>query len=130
MASIFSRMLTGEIPALMLYEDDLVYSCLDIFPVRLGHALVFPKKEVDYFVDVPEPYYSAVFTAAKRLSPAIQKATGAKRIATACVGLEVPHFHYHLIPIDRIEDFSFARKQKVEQADLLMMQKKILAALQ
>lgn len=129
MASIFTKILKGEISCLKVYEDEHVFAFLDIFPVRLGHTLVVPKIEIDYFVDVPEPHYSRVFQVAQRLAPAIQKATGAKRVTTACIGLEVPHFHYHLIPINSIEEFSFARKLKPTEAELKAMQEKILSHL-
>ena len=110
MATIFSKIIRGEIPCYKVFEDEFTIAFLDIAPIRLGHTLVVPKVEVDYFVDVEDPHYSAVFRTAKHISPAIQKATGVRRIATAVIGLEVPHFHYHLIPINQISEFSFAKK--------------------
>ena len=71
MPSIFTKIMKGEIPSYKVYEDEHVFAFLDIFPVKLGHTLVVPKVEIDYFVDVPEPHYSAVFIAAKKLAPAI-----------------------------------------------------------
>lgn len=129
MPSIFTKIINGEIPSYRIFEDEHTFALLDIFPVRLGHTLVVPKVEVNYFVDVPEPYYSAVFKTAKLIAPAIQKATGAVRIGTAVIGLEVPHFHYHLIPIRSIADFSFETKESPSQSLLSEMQKKILSHL-
>lgn len=126
MASIFTKIINGEIPSFKLYENDYVFSFLDIRPIRVGHALVIPKVEVDYFIDVPEPYYSEVFQAAKIIAPAIQKATGAKRIATMVVGIEVPHFHYHLVPIERIADLNFANASTAPSDALAEMQQKVL----
>lgn len=80
MSTIFSRIIAGEIPSCRIYEDEYTYAFLDIFPQRIGHTLIVPKIEVDHFSDVPEPYYSAIFQTAKKLSPAIQQATGCKRV--------------------------------------------------
>lgn len=80
MATLFSKIIAGEIPSYKIYEDKYVFAFLDIFPAKPGHVLIVPKVEVDYFVDVPEPYYSAVFQAAKKISKAIQSATGCLRV--------------------------------------------------
>ena len=85
MPTLFSQIIAGEIPSYRIYEDDYVYAFLDIVPQRLGHTMIVPKIEIDHFADVPEPYYSAIFQAAKKLSPAIQQATGCKRICTMFV---------------------------------------------
>ena len=129
MASIFTKIIKGELPSFKIFENDLVLAFLNIRPVKPGHTLVVPKVEVDYFVDVPEPYYSEVFQIAKKISPAIQKASGAKRIATTAIGLEVPHFHYHLVPIDKIADLDFSLAKDTLQDELAEMQAKILKAL-
>lgn len=129
MASIFTKIIRGEIPSFRIYENEFVYAMLDIRPVQPGHTLVIPKVEVDYFIDVPEPYYSAVFQAAKIIAPALQKATNTKRVVTTAIGLEVPHFHYHLIPVNKMADFSFALAKDTPQDELAAMQKKILAVL-
>ena len=125
MATIFTKIISGEVPCYKVFEDDLTIAFLDIVPICLGHTLVVPTVEVDYFVDVKDPHYSAVFQTAKRISPAIQKATGVRRIATAVVGLEVPHFHYHLIPINQISDFSFAKKISPRAEELQAMLERI-----
>jgi histidine triad (HIT) family protein len=129
MASIFSKIIKGELPSFKIFENDYVLAILNIRPVSPGHTLVIPKVEVDYFIDVPEPYYSEVFQVAKRITPAIQKATGVKRIATTVIGLEVPHFHYHLVPIDKMSDLDFANARDMSMDELAQIQKKILAAL-
>ena len=101
--TIFTKIIKGEIPCYKLYEDELVIAFLDINPVRLGHTLIIPKIQVDYFVDVPSNYYQAVFALAQRLAPVIQKALSVNRIGLSVVGTEVPHFHLHLVPIEEGE---------------------------
>ncbi len=98
MSTIFTKIINGEVPCYKIYENDLVFAFLDNFPKADGHTLIVPKIEVNYWVDVPEPYYSAVFVAAKIIAPALQQATQTSRIITKIMGTDVPHFHYHLIP--------------------------------
>jgi histidine triad (HIT) family protein len=114
--SIFTRIINGQIPYHKIYEDDLVIAFLDINPVRLGHTLIVPKIQVDYFVDVPSPYYEAVFNLAQKLAPAIQKALGLGRIGLSVVGTEVPHFHLHLIEI--IDGGLEGLRVDIDQSDL------------
>ena len=120
------KIIQGELPCFKLYEDDLVISFLSIQPINLGHALVVPKIEVDYFVDVPEPHYSRVFQVANPLSKAIHSATKCLRVGTAVVGLEVPHFHYHLIPLNSAGDLSFARAKTRPMEELKSIHEKIM----
>ena len=127
MSSIFTQIIKGELPAMKIYEDEHTYAFIDIFPIRLGHSLIVPKVETDYFLDVEEPYYSAVFKTAKKIAPAIQAATNCKRIGTAIMGFEVPHFHYHLIPMDSLEDCDLRVKLKVTKEELKAVYEKILA---
>ncbi len=129
MATIFTKIINGEIPCYKIYEDEYTFAFLDIYPVQPGHILIVPKIEVDYFVDVPEPYYSAVFQSAKKISSALQKATWCVRVATMILGYEVPHFHYHLIPSSSLSDVIFAQKVPVTQDDLVSMQQKITSFL-
>lgn len=82
MSTLFTKIIKGEIPSHKIYEDAYTYAFLDIYPVQPGHTLIVPKIEIDYFLDVPEPYYSAVFQTAKKITPAIQQATGCARIST------------------------------------------------
>lgn len=125
MASIFTRIIKGELPAYKIHEDEYTISILALDQVNLGHTLVIPKLEVDSFMDLPEPHYSAVFKNAQRLSVAIKKATGCPRVGTIIAGFEVPHFHYHLIPAWGIPDLSFARAQKRSESEMLEIQNKI-----
>ena len=129
MASLFTKIINGELPSYKVYEDDNVFCFLDIFPIHLGHTLIVPKKEVDYFVDLDEPHYSAVFQTAKKIAPALKSATDCVRVGTAVLGFEVPHFHYHLVPMWNLADLDFAKKVKVDPEQLEAMQQKILSAL-
>lgn len=99
MTTIFSKIINGEIPSYKIFENDLVFTFLDIFPYQKGHVLIVPKIQIDYFVDVPEPYYSEVFTVAKMLAPAIEKVVSCQRVGMMVQGMDVPHFHLHLIPV-------------------------------
>ncbi len=129
MPTIFSKIIAWEIPSHKIYEDEYTFAFLDINPVQAGHTLIVPKIEVDYFADVPEPYYTAVFQAAKKIAPAIQKATWCKRISTTILGYEIPHFHYHLIPTNGIGDAQFDKKIVSNEQDLQAMQQSILSYL-
>jgi len=125
MSSIFTKIINWEIPSFKIYEDEYTFAFLDIYPVKAGHTLIVPKTEVDYFVDVPEPYYSAVFATAKKIAPAIQQATACKRVSTVVMWFDVPHFHYHLIPTDSVEDIRQSGKE-ASQEELQQMQEAIL----
>lgn len=129
MATLFEKIINGEIPCFKLYEDDLTFAFLTRDAIRPGHSLIVPKVAVDHFSEVPEPYYTAVFTTAKKLSRAIQEATGCRRVGTAIVGFEVPHFHYHLVPMDGIKDLDFSRARVLDPDENASMQEKILEAL-
>ncbi len=130
MATIFSRIIAWEVPSYKIYEDEYTFAFLDIHPTALGHTLIVPKIEVDYFVDVPEPFYTAVFQVAKKLAPAIQRATGCKRISTLIAGFEVHHFHYHLIPTNSLAEIQSGKSSSASPQDLEMMQQKILEELE
>jgi histidine triad (HIT) family protein len=125
MASIFTKIIQGEIPAFKVHEDELTIAILALDQVNLGHTLVIPKLEVDSFMDLPEPHYSAVFKNAQILSRAIKKATGCPRVGTIIAGFEVPHFHYHLIPAWSIPDLSFSRAQRRSPEEMTEIQNKI-----
>ncbi len=126
MSTIFSKIISWEIPSFKIYEDAYVYAFLDIFPQKTGHTLIVPKIEIDYFADVPEPYYSAIFQAAKKLAPALKRATGCNRVCTMLIWYEVPHCHYHLIPTFNLGDVWFSQKPQANIEDLKKMQEKIL----
>jgi len=125
MSSIFTKIINGEIPCYKIFEDEYTFAFLDINPIQLGHTLVIPKIEVDYFIDVPEPYYSAVFKTAKIVSKAIHEATGCNRVGSIIAGFDVPHFHYHLIPMNDMSDLSFKKAQGRDKDEMLEMQEKI-----
>ncbi len=108
MASIFTKIIRGEIPCHKIYEDDWVFSFLDINPVSKGHTLLITKIEVDYIYDLEDDLLKHLFATSKMISRAIEEVVPCERIGVAVVGLEVPHAHIHLIPINEISDFSFA----------------------
>lgn len=112
MASIFSRIIAGEIPSYKVAEDDAHYAFLDINPLSEGHTLVVPKREVDYIFDLSDDEYAALQLFAKRVAAAVEKSVDCRRIATAVIGLEVPHAHIHLVPIRTEGDLDF-RKEKL-----------------
>ncbi|WNJ20154.1 HIT family protein [Pontibacter sp. G13] len=109
MASIFTKIVKGEIPCYKVAETDDFLAFLDIRPLAKGHTLVIPKLEVDYIFDLPEPIYIGLHVFAKEVASAIEKTVPCKRIGTAVVGLEVPHAHLHLVPINEVGDLSFAK---------------------
>ncbi|MCE2847909.1 MAG: HIT family protein [Chitinophagaceae bacterium] len=130
MATIFSRIIAGEIPSFKIAENDQFYAFLDVFPLAPGHTLVVPKKEVDKLFDMDESDLSAVLQFARPIAKAIEKAFPCQRCGMAVIGLEVPHAHVHLVPIDAADDLNFTRpKLKPSQDELKEAQQKILQAL-
>lgn len=113
MASIFSKIAAGEIPSYRVAEDENFYAFLDINPVAEGHTLVIPKHEVDYIFDLDDEEYIGLQMFAKRVAAAIDKAMSCKRVGVAVMGLEVPHAHIHLIPLNSEGDMDF-RKEKLK----------------
>lgn len=111
MASIFSRIVAGEIPSYKVAEDDKHYAFLDISPVAPGHTLVIPKKEVDYLFDLADDEYESLQLFAKRVAAAMKSALPCKRIGVAVMGLEVPHAHIHLLPINKESDMNFFKEK-------------------
>ena len=107
MATIFTKIVNGEIPCYKIAEDDRFFAFLDINPMTKGHTLVIPKTEKDYIFDLDEATYSALMLFAKKVAHAIEKAIPCKRIGVAVIGLEVPHAHVHLIPINQESDMNF-----------------------
>ncbi|ODS82078.1 MAG: HIT family hydrolase [Cytophagaceae bacterium SCN 52-12] len=121
MASIFSRIIAREIPAYIIAENDLYIAFLDAFPTTRGHTLVIPKTETDYIFDLDDETYAGLMAFAKEIAGAIEKAVPCKRIGLAVVGLEVPHVHVHLIPLNSMSDMDFSNKLKLsaeEQAGI------------
>ena len=107
MASIFSRIAAGEIPSFKVAEDDRHFAFLDITPVHPGHVLVIPKKEVDYIFDLSDDEYSALMLFSKRVAKAIKKAIPCKKVGVTVIGLDVPHTHVHLVPMNTGADMNF-----------------------
>jgi histidine triad (HIT) family protein len=109
MPTIFSKIASGEIPSYKVAEDENYLAFLDIFPLAKGHVLVIPKKEVDYLFDLDEATYSGLMFFARKVALAIGKAIPCKRVGVAVLGLEVPHAHIHLVPLNRESDINFSK---------------------
>ncbi len=109
MATIFSRIASGEISSYKIAEDSDYYAFLDINPLHEGHTLVIPKKETDYVFDLSDSELSGLILFSKKVSAAIEKAVHCKRIGVAIIGLEVPHVHVHLVPMNSMDDINFTR---------------------
>lgn len=122
MASIFSKIIDREIPAYIVAEDDQNIAFLDINPLKKGHTLVVPKKEVDYVFDLDHQTLAGLFTFSKRVAKAMKTVIDCDRIGVTVIGLEVPHAHVHLIPIDTMDDMNFANMKlsfsKEEMTDI------------
>lgn len=130
MASIFSKIVKGEIPSYKIAEDENYYAFLDINPLARGHALVVPKKEVDYIFDVDDDLLGGMMVFAKKVARAIDEVIECKRVGIAVIGLEVPHAHIHLIPINHISDIDFSRpKLKFTEDEFRDIAQKIKSAL-
>ena len=119
MATIFSRIVAGEIPCHKIAEDNEFFAFLDIHPVAAGHTLVIPKEEVDYLFDIDDAKLGRMMAFAKRIARAQEQAIPCKRIGVAVLGLEVPHAHIHLVPITRESDMYFDRPKGSLTADEL-----------
>jgi histidine triad (HIT) family protein len=119
MASIFSKIVKGEIPSHKIAEDENFYAFLDINPLAKGHTLVIPKKEVDYLFDLDDDLLAGIQVFCKPVAKAIERVVPCKRVGVAVIGLEVPHAHIHLIPINHIDDLYFGRpKLKLSDDEL------------
>ena len=110
MATIFSRIVKGEIPCYKIAEDERFFAFMDINPVAMGHTLVIPKREDDYIFNLEDDEIGAMMVFAKKVAKAIEKAVPCKRIGVAVIGLEVPHAHIHLIPISQEGDMDFKKE--------------------
>lgn len=127
--TIFSKIIAGEIPCYKLAENEHFIAFLDIFPLRRGHALVVPKIEVDKLFDVPDEYLAGLLTFAKPVAKAIEKAFPCNRVSILTVGLEVPHAHVHLIPMDTTEDMNLLNdKLSLTKEEFKQIQERILAS--
>ena len=109
--TLFSKIISGEIPAYKIAENERFFAFLDIFPLRRGHTLVVPKLEIDRFFDVPDDYLAEMLLFAKPIALAIEQAFDCNRCGLSVIGLEVPHAHLPLVPIDRADDLNFTRNK-------------------
>ena len=127
MPSIFSKIVTGDIPSYKIAEDDNHLAFLDIFPLAKGHVLVIPKKEIDFIFNLENQEYQDLWLFAKKVANAIEKTIPCKRVGIAVIGLEVPHAHIHLIPLNRVENINFSRpKLTLESKELQSIANKII----
>ena len=122
MSSIFTKIIQGEIPSYKIAEDEGHYAFLDINPNAKGHTLVVPKKEVDKVFDLDEETYTALLRFARRVAKALEKTIPCNRVGMSVVGLEVPHAHVHLIPINRVSDMNFTNKKwPMQHEDFILL---------
>jgi histidine triad (HIT) family protein len=128
--TIFSKIIEQQIPSYKIAENDKFYAFLDIFPLQKGHTLIVPKIEVDKIFDVPNEYLAEILLFAKPIANAIEKCFACNRVTIVTVGLEVPHAHIHLIPINETDDINFANKKlQLTQEEFVTIQQQICAAL-
>ena len=130
MSTIFSKIVSGEIPSYKVAESNEFLAFLDVNPLAEGHVLVIPKKEVDYIFDLDDETYTGLQLFAKIVAEGLKEAIPCKRIGVAVIGLEVPHAHIHLIPMNRVDDLNFARpKLSFTKDEMNITAEKIRAAL-
>ncbi|SFH35599.1 HIT family protein [Pontibacter chinhatensis] len=127
-ASIFTKIVNGEIPAYKLAEDDRYLAFLDVFPTTKGHTLVIPKQQIDYIFDLDDELYLGLMAFAKKVAAAVEKVVPCKRIGVAVVGIEVPHAHVHLIPLNSMQDMNFGNKKQFSKEEFEEVAQKIRAA--
>lgn len=128
--SIFSKIISGEIPSYKIAEDENFFAFLDIFPLAEGHTLIVPKTEVNNMFDLDDKYLSVLLVFAKPVAKAIEKSFSCNRCGMAVIGIEVPHAHLHLVPINSADDLNFTRsKLKLSELQLKSAQEKILSNL-
>lgn len=129
MASVFTKIINGELPSYKIHEDELTISILTLDQVNPGHVLVIPKQEVNHWYDVPAEIFARVGLNAQNIAKAITAATGCPRVGTIVAGFEVPHYHLHLIPAWSIPDLDFKRAKKLSETEMKSLQEKIVKAL-
>jgi len=129
MNSIFTKIINREIPAYIIEENDDFIAFLDVFPLAKGHTLVIPKKQVDYIFDLDEKTHEGLWAFAKKVSYKVNSAIECKRVGIAVIGLEVPHAHIHLVPLNTVEDINFSQpKMKLDEREFIEIHKKIMNA--
>ena len=127
MESIFTKIISGEFPSYKIAEDENYFAFLDINPNAIGHTLVVPKKEENKLFDLSKEEYLALMDFSYRVSKAIEKAIVCERVGMSVIGLEVPHVHVHLIPLNTMEDIQFTKKVKLEENEFIALADKITA---
>lgn len=127
MPTIFTKIINGEIPCYKIAEDDNFFAFLDINPNAKGHTLCIPKKEVDKIMDLDEDTYNGLMTFSKKVGKAIEAALDCKRVGITVIGLEVPHAHVHLIPLNEMKEATFQHKVSLTQEEFTSIAKKIRA---
>jgi histidine triad (HIT) family protein len=128
--TIFSKIIAGEIPSYKIAESEKFFAFLDIFPIQKGHTLVIPKIEVDKIFDVPDDYLAELLVFAKPIAKSIENSFACDRVSMLTVGLEVPHAHVHLVPINRTSDMNISNsKLKLSEAEFKEIQQKIISNL-
>ncbi|RPD48245.1 HIT family protein [Paracnuella aquatica] len=128
--TLFSKIIAGEIPSYKIAEDDRFFAFLDVFPLRTGHVLVVPKVEVDNLFDLEPEYLSGILAFAQPIAKAIERAFACNRCGISVIGLEVPHAHVHLVPINNSNDLNFTQsKPRAADEALQKVQQRILAEL-
>jgi len=125
MASIFTKIINGEIPAYKIAEDDNYLAFLDVNPNAKGHTLCIPKQEVDKIFDMDEEQYLGLMSFSRKIAKALEKAVPCKRVGMAVIGLEVPHTHVHLIPLNEMDEMRFSNKVKLEKEEFEALAKAI-----
>ena len=125
MSSIFSKIIKGEIPCYKIIEDDNFLAFLDVNPNAKGHTLCIPKKEINKIFDIEDDLYVGLMLFSKKVAIALEKAVPCKRIGMAVVGLEVPHAHVHLIPLNEMDEMRFQNKVKLESEEFIALAEKI-----
>lgn len=127
MSSIFTKIISGEIPAYKVAEDENFIAILDVNPNAEGHTLCIPKQEINKIFDMEEQHYLGLMQFSRKVAKALEKAVDCKRVGVAVVGLEVPHVHVHLIPLNEMDDMRFTKKIKLEKEQFEALAEKIKA---
>ena len=130
MASIFTKIINKEIPCYKVAETENCLAFLDVFPLVAGHTLVIPKEEIDYIFDVEDDLLAELTVFAKNVAKAVELAITCKRVGAAVIGLEVPHAHIHLVPLNKMDDINFSRpKISLSEVEMKLIQEKIIGKL-
>ncbi len=129
MASIFTKIIQGELPCYKIYEDDKILSFLALDQVNLGHTLVVTKQEINHWTEVPPDLYAHLHQISLKIGKAVRKASGALRVGQIVAGFEVPHYHLHLIPAWSIPDLDFRRAQRKSEVEMKQIQQTIIESL-